>query len=84
MKILKRNLIVLSVMAALLCVTGCKPYHKVYGTDSLKVYEVEEINDPKYGKYRYSITDGAGKGWQLRTDSEFDVGDYLEIVKKEK
>lgn len=82
MKNLKRTTMALSALIALLCVAGCKPAHKVYGTGLLKVYEVEEVNDAKYGKYRYSITDGTGQGWQLKTDSKFEVGDQLEIVKK--
>lgn len=83
MKNLKRGTFALSILIALLCVYGCKPAHKVYGTDLLKVYEAEEVNDAKYGKYRYSITDGTGKGWQLKTDSKFEIGDHLEIVKKD-
>ena len=82
MKNYKIKAIASSIFIALLCLTACNPYHKVLGTDTMKVYEVEEVNDSKYGKYRYNITDGTEKGWQLKTDSKFEVGDYLEIVKK--
>ena len=81
MMILRKPTFALSLLILLL-VAGCKPVHKVHGTDFMRVYEVEEVNDAKYGKYRYSITDGTGKGWQLRTDSKFEIGDQLEIIKK--
>ncbi len=76
----KRLAILLSVLLVSAC--GCSPFHKVYGTDSLKVYLVEEVNDAEYGKYKYHITDGTDQGWQLKTDLEFEIGDQLEIVKK--
>ena len=79
----KSQLLAVLLSALLVSLTGCSdPFHKVYGTDSLKVYSVEEVNDTKYGKYKYHITDGTGKGWQLKTDLKFEIGDQLEIVKK--
>ena len=68
------------LLSALLVCSGCsKPFHKVYGTDNLKVYAVNIVDSNKYGKYEYWITDGTGKGWVLRTDKEYKIGDYLEI-----
>ena len=76
--------VALMVLAAFL-LAGCdgKPHHSVYGTDVLKVYNVKEIENTKYGKYEYWITDGTGKDWALRTDSIYEVGDKLEIIVKE-
>lgn len=75
------------ILSLVLLLTGCDisnhpPIHKVLGTDSMKVYSAFEVNNPVYGKYEYWVTDGTGKGWVLITDSEFQVGDRLQITKK--
>lgn len=75
------------ILSLLLLLTGCNeknpaPRHKVLGTDSMKVYSAFEVNNPVYGKYEYWVTDGTGLSWVLITDSEFQVGDRLEITKK--
>ena len=83
---IKKGMLTLLAAVTLLGLAGCKPAHKVYGTEVLKVYEVSETEgsmQDKHGKYRYSITDGSGMGWQLVTDSEFNLGDRLEITVKE-
>jgi len=75
------------ILSLILLLAGCNkpnhaPRHKVLGTDSMKVYSAFEVNNPVYGKYEYWITDGTGQGWLLMTDSQFQIGDRLEITKK--
>ncbi len=80
MKIVKGVTIILGF----LLLTGCgdaAPFHKVYGTEAMVVYKAEAITSD-YGSFEYWITDGTGKGWTLRTDDKFAVGDKIVISKK--
>ena len=73
----------LYILLATFLFTACEyPSHKVYeGRQNLIVYKVEKIHNTKYGTYIYAITDATGKGWTLKSFSEFKVGDTLRISK---
>ena len=72
----------------LLCVvlfTACDndyPHHTVaVGKQNLIVYKAEKVNKPKYGNFKYAVTDATGKDWTLYCFDEFKVGDTLRISK---
>ncbi len=84
MKNLKTKLsYTLYILLATFLFTACEyPSHKVYeGRQNLIVYKVEKIDDTKNGTYKYAITDATGKGWTLKSFSEFNIGDTLRISK---
>jgi len=58
------------------------PSHKVWvGKQNLVVYKAERITESKYGAFKYAITDATGRGWELVTFEEYQVGDTLKINK---
>ncbi len=76
-----KRLCIVGILATTLfgCGGGGTPFHKVLGTDNLKVYHVS-TTDSKYGKFEYWITDGTGAGWTLKTDTIYKLGDKLIIT----
>ena len=56
------------------------PFHTVCeGKQNLIVYKMERRDDPKFGTFKYAVTDASGKGWTLYSFKQFSIGDTLRI-----
>lgn len=57
-----------------------RPSHHVYeGRQNMIVWKKKTIDEPKFGKYEYWITDASGQDWLLKSHQNFDVGDTIRI-----
>ena len=58
------------------------PGHTVaIGNQNCIVYKIEKIDEPKYGTFKYAVTDATGVGWTLYTFEQYQIGDTLKISK---
>jgi len=75
----------LTFLTTIFLLTSCDDYpgHSVYeGRQLLIVYKVEKVDNPKYGTFKYAVTDATGKDWTLVTFQKFNIGDTLNISKR--
>ena len=62
--------------------TACDDYPNTIvceGKENMIVYKIDKCDNPKYGIYRYAVTDVTGVGWTLYSFKKFNIGDTLHI-----